>query len=93
MRARQKCGSRAHRRAFASTLLNAKMTIGTPYGLVDLTDTRTRRPLYDRKCTLSVPFGTGPEVSSAADFYPTVKAALRHESADLEEDRKCLRCD
>ncbi len=25
--------------------------------------------------------------SSAADFYPTVKAALRHESVDSEEDR------
>ncbi len=28
----------------------------------------------------------------AADFYPTVKAALRHESADSEEDRKGLGC-
>ncbi len=26
----------------------------------------------------------------AADFYPTVKAALLHESADSEEDRKGL---
>ncbi len=31
--------------ALASTLLNAKMRNGTPYGLVDLTDTRTPRPL------------------------------------------------
>ncbi len=30
--------------------------------------------------------------SSAADFYPTVKAALRHESANSEEDRECLGC-
>ncbi len=30
--------------------------------------------------------------SSAAEFYPTVKAALRHESADSEEDRKGLWC-
>ncbi len=29
----------------ASTLLNAKIKNGTPYGLVDLTDTRKRRPL------------------------------------------------
>ncbi len=28
----------------------------------------------------------------AADFYPTVKAALRHESADSEEDREGLGC-
>ncbi len=28
----------------------------------------------------------------AADFYPTVKAALRHESADSEEDREGLEC-
>ncbi len=27
-----------------------------------------------------------------ADFYPTVKAALRHESADSEEDREGLEC-
>ncbi|KAL0173295.1 hypothetical protein M9458_033606, partial [Cirrhinus mrigala] len=27
-----------------------------------------------------------------ADFYPTVKAALRHESVDSEEDRKGLGC-
>ncbi len=27
-----------------------------------------------------------------ADFYPTVKAALRHESADSEEDRESLGC-
>ncbi len=27
-----------------------------------------------------------------ADFHPTVKAALRHESADSEEDRKDLGC-
>ncbi len=31
--------------------------------------------------------------SSAADFYPTVKAALRHESVDSEEDREGLGCD
>ncbi len=31
--------------ALASTLLNAKMRNGTPYGLVDLTDTRTPRTL------------------------------------------------
>ncbi len=30
--------------------------------------------------------------SSAADFYPTVKAALRHESTDSEEDREGLGC-
>ncbi len=30
--------------------------------------------------------------SSSADFYPTVKAALRHESADSEEDREGLGC-
>ncbi len=29
---------------------------------------------------------------SAADFYPTVNAALRHERADSEEDREGLRC-
>ncbi len=29
---------------------------------------------------------------STADFYPTVKAALRHESADTEEDREGLGC-
>ncbi len=28
----------------------------------------------------------------AADFYPTVKAALRHESANSEEDREGLGC-
>ncbi len=28
----------------------------------------------------------------ASDFYPTVKAALRHESVDSEEDRKGLGC-
>ncbi len=27
---------------------------------------------------------------SAEDFYPTVKATLRHESADSEEDREGL---
>lgn len=32
----------------------------------------------------------GTDVSSAADFYPTVKAALHHESVDLEEDRSGL---
>ncbi len=31
--------------ALASTLLNAKMRNGTPYGLVDLMDMRTGRPL------------------------------------------------
>ncbi len=31
--------------------------------------------------------------SSAADFYPTVKAALRQESADSEKDREGLGCD
>ncbi len=31
--------------ALTSTLLNAKMTNGTPYSLVDLMDTRTRQPL------------------------------------------------
>ncbi len=31
--------------------------------------------------------------SYAANFYPAVKAALRHESADSEEDRECLGCD
>ncbi len=30
--------------------------------------------------------------SSAADFYLTVKAALRHESADSEEDHESLGC-
>lgn len=30
------------------------------------------------------------EVSFAGDFYLTVKVALRHESVDLEEDRKGL---
>ncbi len=29
---------------------------------------------------------------STADFYPTVKAALHHESADTEEDREGLGC-
>ncbi len=29
---------------------------------------------------------------STADFYPTVKAALRHKSADSEEDREGLGC-
>ncbi len=45
---------------------------------------RTReRPL----CGRYVPsIGTSAE-PAAADFYPTVKAALRHESADTEEDR------
>ncbi len=28
--------------------------------------------------------------SSTADFYPTVKVLLRHESADSEEDRESL---
>ncbi len=28
----------------------------------------------------------------AADFYPTVKATLRHERADSEEDRGSLGC-
>jgi len=28
----------------------------------------------------------------AANFYPTVKAALRHENADSEEDHKGLGC-
>ncbi len=45
MRARQKCGSRVHngrKGALASTLLNAKMRNGTPYGLVDLTDTAAK---------------------------------------------------
>ncbi len=45
VRARQKCVSRAHNSPLASTLLNAKMRNGTHYSLVDLTDTRTRRPL------------------------------------------------
>ncbi len=44
VRARQKCGSRAHN-GHKGALLNAKLRIGTPYGLVDLTDMRTRRPL------------------------------------------------
>ncbi len=30
--------------------------------------------------------------SSTADLYPTVKAALRHESVDSEEDREGLGC-
>ncbi len=30
--------------------------------------------------------------SSAADFYPTVKAALHHESVDSDKDRKGLGC-
>ncbi len=30
--------------------------------------------------------------SSTADFYPTVNAALRHKSADSEEDHKGLGC-
>ncbi len=30
--------------------------------------------------------------SSTADFYPTVKAALRHESADSEKKREGLGC-
>ncbi len=30
--------------------------------------------------------------SSPADFYLTVKAALRHENADSEEDREGLGC-
>ncbi len=30
--------------------------------------------------------------SSAADFYPTIKAALRHETADSEEDHEGLGC-
>ncbi len=49
--------------ALASTLLNTKMKNGTPYGLVDLTDTRQTVAIFspqDRKCTWSVPFGTGP---------------------------------
>ncbi len=33
-----------------------------------------------------------PWCKLAADFYPTVKAVLRHESADLEEDREGLGC-
>ncbi len=33
---------------------------------------------------------TSAGASSAADFYLTVKAALRHESADSEEDREGL---
>ncbi len=40
-------------------------------------------PHFCRACT---------GASSAADFYPTVKAALRHESADSEEDREGLGC-
>ncbi len=35
--------------ALASTLLNTKMRNGTPYGLVELMDTRTQRPLLVRK--------------------------------------------
>ncbi len=38
MQTRQKCGSRAHKGALASTLLNAKMRNGTPHGLMELTD-------------------------------------------------------
>ncbi len=52
-----------------------------------------RRVLASPLCALDLPFCracTG--VSSAADFYPTVKAALRHESADSEEDRESLGC-
>ncbi len=33
-----------------------------------------------------------PRFTLLTDFYPTVKAALRHESADSEEDRKGLGC-
>ncbi len=46
----------------ASTLLNAKMRNETPYGLVNLTDMRTQRPLEVRKTASAhgVPFGTGP---------------------------------
>ncbi len=50
---------------------------------------RRERPL----CALDLHFcqaHTG--ASSAADFYLTVKAALRHESADPEEEREGLRC-
>ncbi len=32
------------------------------------------------------------EVSSAADFYPTVKAAWCHESVDSEKDRRGSGC-
>ncbi len=30
--------------------------------------------------------------SCSVDFYPTVNAAIRHESADSEEDREGLGC-
>ncbi len=39
------CTSAATKGALASTFLNAKIRNGTPYGLVDLTGTRTRRSL------------------------------------------------
>ncbi len=36
---------------------------------------------------------TGLVLSSAEDFYPTVKVALHHKSAESEEDHKGLGCD
>ncbi len=47
-------------------------------------------PLSWIKVTVHCSWSTGN--SPAADFYPTVKAALRHESADSEEDCKGLGC-
>lgn len=39
-------------------------------------------------CALVVHFcQTHTEASSTADFFPTIKAELRHESVDTKEDR------
>ncbi len=44
-----------------------------------------------RRVLVCAPFAPSIRTSAelAADFYPTVKAALRHESADSEEDLGC----
>ncbi len=68
-----------------------------------LTDNGRRVPVKFRRVLASAPFVAVMRPLStllpsphwcklAADFYPTVKAALRHESADSEEDREGSGC-
>lgn len=65
------------------------MTNGTPYGLVNLTDMRTRQPLstgpQNRMYTWSVPFGTGHFLGSfwALYWHPVDKAVTKHRQIQI----------
>ncbi len=79
-----------HLRSYGLTMADVCAFLISPFLILAFRRVLASAPFVAIMCPRSALLPSPHWCKLAADFYPTVKAALRHESADSEEDREGL---